>query len=218
MARSYSWDYWDFWDFWNISIHFFSHWLSLSIIHCWWPFFRSPLTSYKKWPLSPHPPNSRSTPPSCNKSLSSKDSPTIPSGKLGFNPRFKCTLCLSLSTGLFFILLWLVQLTSRNGRCSIDEYSASLPVPSATLWPPTSIMIGRIRSHAPQCQKHFGRSSNPFSGPQDLLGSSICSTRLYAQGFILDPLTRTSALLCSSLSRWHKLVWIYLSHSAQWLS
>ena len=201
MARSYLWDYWDFWDFRDISTHFFSHWLSLSIVHCWQSFFRSPLTSYKKWPLSPHPLNLRLTPPSCNESLSSKDSPIIPSGKLRFNPRFKHTLCLSSSTGLFFILLWLAQPTSRNGRCSIDEYSALLPVPSATLSPPTSIMIGRIRSHAPQCQKHFGRSLNPFSGPQDLLGNSICSTRLYVQGFILDPLMRTSAMSCSSLSR-----------------
>ena len=51
MARSYSWDYWDFRD---ISTHFFSHWLSLSIVHCWWPFFRSPLTSYNKNGHSSH--------------------------------------------------------------------------------------------------------------------------------------------------------------------
>ena len=53
MARSYSWDYWDFWDFRDICTHFFSYWLSLSIVHCWQPFFRSPLTSYKNG-HSPH--------------------------------------------------------------------------------------------------------------------------------------------------------------------
>ena len=67
-------------------------------------FFQISSNLLQQWPLFPHPPNSRSTPPSCNATLSSKNNPTISSGRLMSSLCSKPTQYLSSLMVAFSIL------------------------------------------------------------------------------------------------------------------